>query len=55
VVLVSEWRPDHAPPRADRTDVHAALAAMSASNGTPGRDLGRKASIKASARRVSGW
>jgi SAM-dependent methyltransferase len=57
VVPVSEWRPDHAPLRADRADVYAGLATMPASSGISrripdrqARDLGRKAGVKASAR-----
>ena len=57
VVPVSEWRPDHAPLRADRADVYAGLATMSGSSGISrripdrqARDLGRKAGVKASAR-----
>jgi S-adenosyl methyltransferase len=57
VVPVSEWRPDHAPLRAASADVYAGLATMPGSKrhlpadpGPPGRDLGRNAGVKASAR-----
>jgi hypothetical protein len=57
VVPVSEWRPDHAPLRADRADLYAGLAAVPGSTGISrripdcqARDLGRKAGVKASAR-----
>ena len=33
VVPVSEWRPDHAPLRADRADMYAGLATISGRNG----------------------
>ena len=57
VVPVSEWRPDHAPLRADRADMYAGLATRSGNSGISrripdrqARDLGRKAGVKASAR-----
>jgi S-adenosyl methyltransferase len=56
VVPVSEWRPDHAPLRADRADMYAGLATLGSSGisrripDRQARDLGRKAGVKASAR-----